>query len=94
MDVINSGKILVFDGAMGTQLAEQAGNVSWGIYNLTDCPDSAEDLFSAVAARRGLLRPGGAVDLARAATVLLKDYRDGKLGRITLERVPVDGDSD
>lgn len=38
-----------------------------------------------IAARRGGLRPGGAVDLHRGAEVLLHELRDGKLGRLTLE---------
>ena len=29
---------------------------------------------------------GGELDLARAAALLLDDFRSGKLGRITLER--------
>ncbi|WP_336274170.1 ribosome biogenesis GTPase YlqF [Vreelandella indica] len=38
-----------------------------------------------IAARRGGLRHGGAVDLHRGAEVLLHELRDGKLGRLTLE---------
>ncbi|MDQ7734893.1 ribosome biogenesis GTPase YlqF [Halomonas sp. SpR1] len=38
-----------------------------------------------IAARRGGLRPGGAMDLHRGAEVLLHELRDGKLGRLTLE---------
>ncbi|MBE0400911.1 MULTISPECIES: ribosome biogenesis GTPase YlqF [Halomonas] len=38
-----------------------------------------------IAARRGGLRAGGAVDLHRGAEVLLHELRDGKLGRMTLE---------
>ncbi|HQO28569.1 MAG TPA: ribosome biogenesis GTPase YlqF, partial [Accumulibacter sp.] len=38
-----------------------------------------------IAQRRALRRRGGELDFVKAATVLLQDYRDGLLGRITLE---------
>ncbi len=38
-----------------------------------------------VAHRRGLLVRGGEADFEKASTVLLQDYRDGKLGRVSLE---------
>lgn len=42
-------------------------------------------VIEGIAQRRGFRRRGGEVDFAKAATVLLQDYRDGLLGRITLE---------
>jgi ribosome biogenesis GTPase A len=45
----------------------------------------AIDVIERIAARRGLRLRGGAVDLDKAAKVLLQDYRDGLLGRISLE---------
>jgi ribosome biogenesis GTPase A len=38
-----------------------------------------------IARRRGLLVRGGAPDFEKASFVLMQDYRDGKLGRISLE---------
>jgi len=38
-----------------------------------------------VARRRGLLMRGGEPDFEKASIVLLQDYRDGKLGRVSLE---------
>jgi ribosome biogenesis GTPase A len=38
-----------------------------------------------IARRRGLRRRGGDLDLDKAAKILLQDYRDGLLGRISLE---------
>ena len=35
--------------------------------------------------RRGCLVKGGGLDLEKAAQILLQDYRDGALGRISLE---------
>lgn len=42
-------------------------------------------LIEVVGRRRGCLVKGGALDLEKAAQVLLQDYRDGALGRISLE---------
>ena len=38
-----------------------------------------------VAKRRALVMRGGEPDFEKASAVLLQDYRDGKLGRISLE---------
>jgi ribosome biogenesis GTPase A len=42
-------------------------------------------LIEAVAKRRAFRMKGGALDLEKAALTLLQDYRDGILGRISLE---------
>ncbi len=44
-----------------------------------------EGLVEAVARRRGFVVKGGGIDLEKAALTLLQDYRDGALGRISLE---------
>jgi ribosome biogenesis GTPase A len=51
-----------------------------------DC--DAPALLHLVSARRNLVKAGGMPDLARAAQALLNDFRDGTLGRITLETAP------
>ena len=43
------------------------------------------ELLGEVAARRGCLQKGGAPDLHKAAAILLEEFRNGKLGKITLE---------
>jgi ribosome biogenesis GTPase A len=48
-------------------------------------------LIDAVALARGFLIKGGAPDRERAARILLGEFRDGTLGRISLE-VPDDGE--
>lgn len=45
----------------------------------------AVTVIAEIARRRGLCIRGGAADLERAAKTLLQDYRDGLLGRISLE---------
>jgi ribosome biogenesis GTPase A len=42
-------------------------------------------LVEGVGRRRGCLVKGGGLDLEKAAQILLQDYRDGVLGRISLE---------
>jgi ribosome biogenesis GTPase A len=42
-------------------------------------------VIEAIARRRGLRMRGGEADLEKAAKALLQDYRDGVLGRISLE---------
>jgi ribosome biogenesis GTPase A len=42
-------------------------------------------VIEGIARRRGLRMRGGEVDFQKAAKILLQDYRDGRLGRITLE---------
>ena len=42
-------------------------------------------LVEAIARRRGCLLRGGGLDIEKASLILLQDYRDGALGRISLE---------
>jgi ribosome biogenesis GTPase A len=44
-----------------------------------------EDLIEAIATRRGYRLKGGSYDHEKAALALLQDYRDGLIGRISLE---------
>ncbi|MCK5803836.1 MAG: ribosome biogenesis GTPase YlqF [Lentisphaeria bacterium] len=64
--------------------------VAWDLYNLEACPDTPDALMQAVAQRRGILRGGGKIDYTRTAIALLKDYRDCRIGRLTLEAPPQD----
>ena len=43
-------------------------------------------LLEQAARKRGFLLPGGDADTERMANTLLKEYHEGKLGRLTLER--------
>ncbi len=45
----------------------------------------ASAVLTTIASRRGLRRRGGEADIDKAAAVLLQDFRDGVLGRISLE---------
>jgi ribosome biogenesis GTPase A len=43
------------------------------------------EILEAIAKKRGFILPGGVADNERAARILLDEFREGKLGRITLE---------
>ncbi|MBQ1597659.1 MAG: ribosome biogenesis GTPase YlqF [Lachnospiraceae bacterium] len=54
-----------------------------------EIPEDLEDrvVLSALAKSRNLLKAGAEPDEARAARLLIDDYRSGRLGRITLEGI-------
>ena len=55
-------------------------------YGLKDTAGASDEaLLTEIGRRRGGLRPGGVVDLHKAAEICLNDFRSGAWGRITLE---------
>ncbi len=55
-------------------------------YKLKKIPASGE-LLKQIGINRGLLRTGGEVDTLKASEIILKEFRDGLLGKITLEHL-------
>jgi ribosome biogenesis GTPase A len=55
-------------------------------YKLKDIPDEGMALLYAIAAKRGCLGKGGVPDLNRVSEILIREFRQGKLGRISMER--------
>lgn len=55
-------------------------------YKLAEMPETPTLVLEEIGRRRGCLVSGGDVDLHRAAELLLRELRGGKLGRISLER--------
>ncbi|WP_303721333.1 ribosome biogenesis GTPase YlqF [Malonomonas rubra] len=55
-------------------------------YKLQEIPANATETLEEIGRRRGCLVSGGEVDLHRAAELLLRELRGGKIGRISLER--------
>ena len=47
--------------------------------------DQSAEMLAAIGRRRGILKKGSEVDMARTASLLLDDFRSGRLGRISLE---------
>ncbi|WP_028307360.1 ribosome biogenesis GTPase YlqF [Desulfitibacter alkalitolerans] len=54
-------------------------------YNLCELLDDTNTIIKLVGKSRGFLLKGGDVDLRKTSETILKDFRDGKLGRISLE---------
>lgn len=54
-------------------------------YKLAATPATAEALLLEIGRRRGGLRSGGTVDLHKASEILVREFRQGILGRISLE---------
>ena len=54
-------------------------------YKLKQLPEDDLSLLEEIGRRRGALRPGGHVDLHKAAELLINEFRSGTLGRISLE---------
>ncbi|MGV6858789.1 MAG: ribosome biogenesis GTPase YlqF [bacterium] len=54
-------------------------------YQLEQLPDCAYELMEMIGKKRGCLRAGGHVEMDKAAKIILKEYRAGQLGPITLE---------
>lgn len=55
-------------------------------YKLNELAATPTEMLEEVGRRRGCLVSGGDVDLHRAAELLLRELRGGKVGRISLER--------
>jgi len=59
-------------------------------YKLDVTPASPEALLAEIGRRRGGLKKGGEIDLHKAADIFVHEFRDGILGRISLEAPPAD----
>lgn len=66
-------------------LAERYASLVRRRYNLETLPDEAFELLACIGKSRGCLAPGGDIDMHAAANLVLRDFRTGRLGRISLE---------
>lgn len=57
-------------------------------YGLVTLSGDGLETLAEIGRRRGMLRRGGEVDTLAAARAVLGDFRDGRLGRLTLEMPP------
>jgi ribosome biogenesis GTPase A len=62
-------------------------------FKLKARPAKPEALLEEIGKRRGGLRAGGIVDMHKAADALIHDFRQGAIGRISLESPPTPGAS-
>lgn len=74
--------------ALMTTLAEVTPQTLMEKYGIEDVHADPQLLIAAAGKRRGCLLPGGRVDYDRAQQAILFDFRNGRLGRITLDAVP------
>lgn len=67
------------------KLRETAASDPFVKLDLPESPALPTEFLAVLALRRGLLLPGGLPDCERAAVALLKEFRNGRLGRYTLQ---------
>lgn len=98
----DAGLRLAFGGAIPDTALDYETVAQWGAgylreaypqllvarYKLKALPASAHETLVEIGKRRGGLRAGGKVDMHKAADALIHDFRQGALGRITLETPP------
>lgn len=60
--------------------------INGGLADDVDDLKEAHETLSVIAVARGCVGAGGLPDLSRASGLILKDFRDGRLGRVTLDR--------
>ena len=65
-------------------LREEYPGALAGRYGISETGD-AFSMLSEMAEKRGCLLKGGGLDIGKAAGILLEEFRNGKLGRFTLE---------
>ncbi len=54
-------------------------------YKIDTLPETGEALIDLIGRKRGCLRPGGVVDIHKAAEILIHELRNGKLGTVSYE---------
>lgn len=74
--------------ALMTTLAEMTPETLREKYGIEDVHQDPQLLIEAAGKRRGCLLAGGRVDFGRAQQAVLFDFRNGRLGRITLDAAP------
>jgi len=71
------------------ELLEDRQDTTCGRFKIKNPDATGIELLDEVCRGRGFLLKGGVSDYDRAGTVILDEFRAGKLGRITLEQPPV-----
>ena len=56
-------------------------------YKITEFPEDPYDTLCLIGKKRGMMIRGGETDTERASNMLLEEFRNCKIGKITLERV-------
>lgn len=73
-----------------SRAAPQALASRYRLEKLAGSLEEAYQLLRDIGARRGYLHTGGEVDTVKAAYLVLHEFREGKIGQITLDEVPTE----
>ena len=84
-DVFNASEVVA---ELMSSLAKTSPEILKEQYNIENPDQDPQVLLEQAGRRRGCLLPGGNIDFDRAEMVVLRDFRNGKLGRITLDQIP------
>lgn len=84
-DVFNASEVVA---ELMSSLAKTSPEILKEQYNIENPDQDPQVLLEQAGRRRGCLLPGGNIDFDRAEMVILRDFRNGKLGRITLDPIP------
>ena len=84
-DVFNASEVVA---ELMSSLAKTSPEILKEQYNIENPDQDPQVLLEQAGRRRGCLLPGGNIDFDRAEIVVLRDFRNGKLGRITLDPIP------
>lgn len=84
-DVFNASEVVA---ELMSSLAKTSPEILKEQYNIENPDQDPQVLLEQAGRRRGCLLPGGNIDFDRAEMVVLRDSRNGKLGRITLDPIP------
>lgn len=58
-------------------------------YKLDELPEDTGQLIEEICEKRGFLMRGGVLDLERGYRMVLEEFRNGKMGHVTLEVAPI-----
>ena len=84
-DVFNASEVVA---ELMSSLAKTSPEILKEQYKIENPGQDPQVLLEQAGRRRGCLLPGGNIDFDRAEMVVLRDFRNGKLGRITLDPIP------
>lgn len=84
-DVFNASEVVA---ELMSSLAKTSPEILKEQYNIENPDQDPQVLLEQAGRRRGCLLPGGNIDFDRAEMVVLRDFRNGKFGRITLDPIP------
>ena len=75
-----------------TELGTRYPNEVKTRFKLDSLCEAPLDTIEAIGCKRGYIVAGGVVDLEKTYKLILKEYREGKIGRISLDRVEEAGE--